>query len=184
MRAAVICLGFVTAIGSAHAQETTILYSQIPVNIRSEVDRVRGECREALSNSDEKMDLNSDMDGIEIGYLLSPNRKSILVDYSKICGPTFQSAGVNCSNRGCDLKIWQDRGDGRFAKVYDDHLYSRYILYRFTQNGRAEIKRMTISIWAGDPRCRPQKDAEFTSGKSCDLDARWINGKWSYELIP
>ena len=66
--------------------------------------------------------LNS-MQGIE-SLRLNDGSKIIIVDNEKLCDSA--NAGVNCSNRGCDLRIYKEFTPGSYRKIFDEHLHGKY----------------------------------------------------------
>ena len=87
--------------------------------------------------------------------------------------------GANCSNRGCDLQIWKQLGQGSWRKIFDEHLHRNFI--SISEQGR--LRLMAVSVYAGSPHCAPGLGRNYTSGQSCDALVRYRNGSWIWEKI-
>lgn len=149
------------------APQLQMIFDQLPSEIRNHIDGVRRACKDA--NEDFKVrDL---MQGVKIVDLNGGGLQGVMVDDETLCDAPI--AGVNCSNRGCDLKIWQRVGSASWKKVFDEHLQRKVI----SLSGN-RFKSMAISIYAGHPRCNPDPKLTYTSGQNCNVVVQYRNGGW------
>jgi hypothetical protein len=117
------------------------------------------------------------MAGIQSIALGSGGEKVWMVDDEEVCGG-LRSAGVNCTNRGCDLIMWQKDG-GRWREVFNEHLYRKFI--SVTETNR--LAAIVASIYAGSRQCHPPRGVEYGSGQSCDVTIRFVRGQWKWERL-
>jgi hypothetical protein len=153
--------------------EDNFSYQDLPADVRALVEDVRDRCK---VQPDYK--LYSAMDGIRIIHLNGDTARDILVDNEELCGG-IRSAGLNCTNRGCDLTIWKEIGPRRWRQVFQDHLYQKFI----SVDENDWFAAIVASIYAGSKECHPPPGAEFTSGRSCDVIIRYKHGEWKYERL-
>lgn len=64
--------------------------------------------------------------GRGISDITIEGQPAFIVDDGELCSP-FQSAGVNCSNRGCDLRIWKRTANGRWSLILEEHSRGKFI---------------------------------------------------------
>lgn len=164
--------GFVVPVGAQQSRELT--FERLPKSVRDQVEATRKECRDLNPQS------VSDyaMAGIAIVDIEGDGSSDILVDNRDVC--SSRMAGANCTNRGCDLAIFKQTGPARWTRVLSMHAHDRFIS-RDWETGRLRI--IIVSIYAGDPRCKPPKNHEFPSGKSCDVIGRYRAGRWIWEKV-
>ncbi len=172
-RTTMIAAALLSGICPSFAAET-LSYPDLPSDVRAHIEDIRDRCKEG--DPDNK--LYSDMDGVRIIHLNGDAANDILVDDEELCGGR-RAAGENCTNRGCDLTIWQQVGPRRWQKVFNDHLYQKFI----SVDENDWFAAIVASIYAGSKECHPPPGAEFTSGRSCDVIIRYKHGKWNYERI-
>ena len=105
--------------------------------------------------------------------------RDLMVDTVDLCNRCF--FGANCSNRGgSDLVIWKQVGRRSWKKVFDHHLYRKFI----SLNGeRQKFQLMAVSIYAGSPQCKPAPGKDYRSGQACDALVRYRDGNWVWEKI-
>ena len=87
-------------------------FSQLPKEIRDHAVEVRKSCKE-LSGEDIKFD---EMQGISVLDLKGDGSRDIVVDNEGLCGSHM--AGANCSNRGCDVRIYKGTSTGQWRKIF------------------------------------------------------------------
>ena len=151
--------------------QPTLEFRQLPKEIRERAAEVRKSCTEV--NPEMKFD---DMQGILILDLKGDGSRDIVVDNEALCGAHL--AGANCSNRGCDMAIYKEAPRGQWRKILDEHLYDKHLAIDWE---KMRLQLMVVSIYAGDPRCKPRK--EYSSGHSCNLIVTYRNNGWNWELI-
>jgi hypothetical protein len=149
-------------------------FQQLPREIHDHAIEVRKSCAE-LAGDNRTFD---DMQGIDILDLKGDGSWDIIVDNEGLCGSHM--AGANCGNRGCDMKIYKEISKGAWRKIFDEHLYAKFLAIDW-ENMRLQL--MVVSIYAGDPRCRPEPSKEYTSGKSCNLIVTYKDNRWNWQLI-
>jgi hypothetical protein len=59
------------------------------------------------------------------------------------------------------------------------HVYAKFLAVDWET---MRLQLMVVSIYAGDPKCKPVRGKEYTSGQSCNLIVRYRGGKWDWEL--
>jgi hypothetical protein len=139
-----ICVGNVSK-----AQELAS-FSQLPNAVRDLAAEVRDSCKEIEPD----MKLDSETSGIQIVDLNGDGSRDIVVDNEELCG-SLRLAGGNCSNRGCDMTIFKEVPKGRWQKIFQEHLYAKFIAIDWET---MRLQLMVASIYAGDPRCQPHKE--------------------------
>lgn len=160
---------------SAVAQPSgSLTFQQLPSEIRNHAVEVRKSCAE-LSGDDKTF---NEMQGIEILDLKGNGSRDIVVDNKGLCGSHM--AGANCSNRGCDMRIYKEISRGAWRKIFDEHLYGKYLAIDWE---KMRFQLMVVSIYAADPRCQPPPGKEYTSGKSCNLIVTYRNNRWNWQVI-
>ena len=70
------------------------------------------------------------------------------------------------------------RGNG--AKFFEEHLYDKYLAIDWD---KMRLQLMVASIYAGDQRCKPIPNRDYTSGQSCNLIVTYKNNQWNWQLI-
>jgi hypothetical protein len=153
------------------AAQPALEFNQLPREIRDHALEVRRSCKEL--DPERTFD---EMQGIDILDLVGNGSRDIFVDNEGLCGSHI--AGVNCSNRACEMIIYKEGPKGQWRKIFDEDLYAKFLAIDW-ENMRFQL--MIASIYAGDPRCRPKKD--YTSGHSCNLIVTYGNNKWRWQLI-
>lgn len=161
--------------GGARAQvQMALEFQALPAELRAYVKDVRSSCKEL--NAD-PVALDS-MQGIGQVDIDKDGGQDLIVDAEYLC--SHRMAGANCTNRGCDFQIWREGPKGRWQKIFDDHLYDRYVSFG---NSYGPLKFLVAAIYGGRPECKPDPDENYTSGMSCDVLVRYSDGKWSWEKL-
>jgi hypothetical protein len=158
----------------ASAQMSDADYDRLPQEVRTDIEETRNACREL----DPEMRLYAIDQGITIIDLDGHGPGDIMVDYEDVCTDRRTPVG-HCSNRGCDLTIWKRAGNASWKKVFDEHLHRKFI----SLSERNRFQLMAVSIYAGDPRCKPDPKRSYTSGRSCDALVYYRNGSWIWHKI-
>jgi len=162
----------VTAASSSYGQAMSQAeFDRLPKEVRATIQNIRTSCKE--------LDPDFTPYAIDQGITIIDldGSKAIMVDAEDVCNGWV--AGANCSNRGCDLKIWKQTGTNVWRKVFDEHLYRKFI--SLSDDNR--FRMMAVSIYAGDPRYKPNPKKDYTSGMSCDALVRYRNNNWTWEKI-
>jgi hypothetical protein len=174
---AFLCI-FQIILGSATAQAQStgpiITFDQLPKEIRQHAVEVRQSCKELAGDNR----TFNDMQGIQIVDLKGDGSRDIVVDNEGLCGSHM--AGANCSNRGCDVRIYKETSKGAWRKSFQEHLYDKHFVIDWNT---MRLQLMVASIYAGDQRCHPNPRQEYTSGKSCNLIVTYRNNGWNWQLI-
>ena len=89
-------------------------------------------------------------------------------------------AGANCSNRGCDMLIYKEVSRNYRRKIFDEHLYAKFLALDWDT---MRFQLMVASIYAGDSRCQPNPNKNYTSGQSCNLIVTYKNNGLGWQLI-
>ena len=110
--------------------------------------------------------------GLDVG-----GSKGIILDAETVCNG--RHAGANCNNRGCDLKIWKQTSRTSWMKIFDEHLHRNFI--SITEDNR--FRMMAVSVYAGDPHCKPDPNKFYTSGQSCDALVYYRGDRWIWQKI-
>jgi hypothetical protein len=167
----VYTIGFAAA--EVPGQRFPLQYEQLPSDLRSYVDQTRRLCKEQDDNS-----LPADlMSGISFIDLDGNGSKDLMVEAAQLCAGEIK--GGNCSNRGCDLKIWKQVGQRSWRPILDEHVSRSFI----SLNDKGGLRLIAVSVWAGRPQCEPVDGKNYTSGQSCDAIVRYKGGKWAWEKI-
>jgi hypothetical protein len=93
----------------------------LPADLRSYVNEVRQRCKELDSASQP----HEVMQGIWPLDLDGNGSHDFMVDAQQLCNGWLK--GGNCTNRGCDLKIWKKVDQRVWRKIFDEHLYAKFI---------------------------------------------------------
>jgi hypothetical protein len=163
---------FATSRKCPHAADALMRFRRLPQEIRIHALETRSSCFE--SDPERKFQY---MQGIISLKLDRAGSNGIVVDDQELCGAHI--AGMNCSNRGCDLKIWKEMSKNRWSKVFDEHAHSKYLVIDWEE---MRLQMMVVSIYAGDPRCRPVPNRNYTSGMSCNLLVTYRDGRWNWQV--
>lgn len=158
---------------AAFAQAKSMQYQQLPPEIRKYADDIHRSCKEQ-DDSSQPSDL---MQGIQVIDLDGSGARDLLVDAETLCNGWIK--GGNCSNRGCDLKIWKQTGQRSWRVVLDQHVSRKFI----STSEKDRLNLMALSINAGSPQCEPERGKQYTSGQMCDVLVRYKNGSMVYEKI-
>lgn len=170
-----IMLATFLAWGSASVAQSNLQFQQLPREIREHAAEVRRACK--AENPD--FELRNDMQGIEVLSLKGDGASDIIVDNEWLCNG--QMPGGNCSNRGCDLRIYKEVVRGQWRKVFEEHLHAKYLTIDYE---RVRLQLIIASIYAGDPRCKPNPNKNYTSGMSCNLIVTYRDDRWNWQKIP
>jgi hypothetical protein len=165
-------LFFLACVSPVHAQRG-LEFNELPGEIRAHAAEIRKQCSE--SNPEMKF---QDMQGIGVLDLNGDGSRDLVVDNEGLCDAHI--AGANCTNRGCDMLIYKETGKGRWRKIFEEHLYEKFLAI---DRETIRLQLMVASIYAGDPRCRPNPKKQYTSGNSCNLIVRYRGNKWDWQLI-
>lgn len=147
-------------------------FEQLPIPVKRHAEEVRAACRDANS----ELEISYDMAGIS--DITIEGQPAFIVDDGELCSP-FQSAGVNCSNRGCDLRIWKRTANGHWSLILEEHSRGKFI--SATENGT--LAALVITVGALHPQCHPEPDREYVARDSCDLLGRYTRGKWRWQRL-
>jgi hypothetical protein len=151
----------------AAAQNTGFDFQGLPAEIRTEIERVRKECADLHAS----YGAHHEMQGLM--FLTQGDRPAIVVDNLHLCNG--HAAGANCSNRGCDVTIWEQEQGGGWKRAFHEHLHARVFHLDRTHT---RLEGMSVAIHAGHPWCNPRPGKTYTSGQSCRLTIRHAGGKW------
>ena len=157
------------------AAQPVLSFQQLPSEVRQHAAEVREACKEY--DSDFKVD--NDMMGIEFLSLKGDGARDIFVDNKGLCGRHW--AGANCSNRGCDLRIYKEVSPGEWRKVFEEHLHEKYLTIDYE---KMRLQLIVATISASDPRCKPDPDKMYSSGLSCNLLVTYTDNGWNWQKIP
>jgi hypothetical protein len=157
----------------AVAEVPEMQFQQLPAEVQTYVDSVRKSCKEL----DQESQPSDAMQGIAVVDLDGDGSRDLFVDAEELCNTRM--AGANCTNRGCDLKIWKQTGTSAWRKIFDEHLYRKFV----SMSDNSRLSLMAVSVYAGDPHCGAPAGEFFTSGQSCDALVRYQNGQWLWEKI-
>ena len=159
--------------------QPTLDFNQLPKEVRDHAIKVRDSCQEYTSDGGgEEERTFDDMQGIQILDLKGDGSRNIFVDNEGLCGRAMP--GANCSNRGCDFRIYKEVSRGQWRKIFDEHLHDKFLAIDWD---KMRLQLMIVSIYAGDPRCKPNRRKDYTSGSSCNLIVRYRKNKLDWELI-
>ena len=155
-------------------EESALSFQQLAREVREHAAAVRKSCAE----HEPSFKVENDMQGIKILSLKGDGARDLVVDNEGLCGT--QWAGANCSNRGCDLRIYKEVSLGQWRKVFEEHLHAKYLTIDYD---RMRLQLIVATIFAGDPRCKPNPNRTYTSGMSCNLIATYRDDRWNWQLI-
>lgn len=158
-------------LGTQTGAEDIAHLRDLPAPVRQHVQSVQRSCLEY----DPRAKPFAETSGIRAIDLTGKGRRALLVDNLDLCREHM--AGANCSNRGCDLRIWEQRPNGTWKLTFNEHAHGKFISVDRDTN---KLQFMAISIYAGDPRCEPTQGRDYTSGQSCDLLVTYENGRWRW----
>jgi hypothetical protein len=158
---------------AAFAQAKPMQYQQLPSEVRKYADDVHRSCKEQDDQS-QPLDL---MQGITVLDLDGSGARDFLVDAETLCNSSIK--GGNCSNRGCDLKIWKQTGQRSWRVMFDQHVSRKFV----STNEKDRLNLIALSTFAGSPQCEPERGKQYTSGQMCDVLVRYKNGNMIYEKI-
>jgi hypothetical protein len=167
LSALVVCFSFFDAL----AQGKTMQYQQLPPEIRKHADDIHRACKE----QDDQSQPHDLMQGITVLDLDGNGARDLLVDDESLCNSAIK--GGNCSNRGCDLKIWKQTGQRSWQVIFDQHVSQKFI----STNEKGRLNVMALSIYAGsdgNSQCKPEQGSKY-----CDALVRYKNGKVVYEIL-
>ncbi len=151
----------------------------LPNEIRTRVTEVRAGCKAAYDETplDQRKGVNylpeSEAQGIQ--QISLDGAPAIMVDNLELCGDQIPAA--NCSNRGCDLAIWQFDSSGAWRQVFKEHLHSRDV---DIDPATRQLRSISISLYAGDKRCTPAPGRDYTSSETCKLNVTYRDGQWQF----
>jgi hypothetical protein len=157
----------------AAAQSQRMEFRELPKEVRDHALRIRDACREVIPEA-----TRDGMQGIWVLDLKGDGSRDIIIDNEGLCGTHL--AGVNCSNRGCDMMIYKESAKNQWRKIFQEHLYEKHLVIDWDH---MRLQMLIASIYAGDPRCKPLRDVFYTSGKSCNLIVTYKNMRWNWSLI-
>ena len=169
--AGISALTFWSACGAASGQTPDARYRSLPTEVRHYAESVRKSCTD-LDPKSKPTDLMQGIDSVLLG-----GAPALFVDAETLCNARM--AGGNCNNRGCDLKIWKQIGPNAWRKVFDENLFKKFV--SFDDQGR--FKLMVVTIYAGNPHCRPKPGKLYTSGKGCDTLVRYRRDRWVWQKL-
>ena len=157
----------------ALAQGPEMQYQQLPNDVRHYVESIRESCI-ALDPQSKPYD---SMQGITVVDLDGEGSRDLLVDTEQLCNGWLK--GANCNNRGCVMKIWKQVGQQSWKKIFDKNLFRKFI----SLGKGNRFRLMAVSIYAGDPHCKPDPGKDYTSGQSCDALVFYLGNAWRWEKI-
>lgn len=169
------------ASGEQQAQGSKPTFQTLPDEVRAYAREVRGHCKALQDEFPEeerksyKFTPDDEMQGIIPGVL--DGRPAIIADNLTLCNDHLP--GANCTNRGCDVVIWRQDDAGVWRRIFNEHLHERIL---DVDQSSGQIKPIKLRLYAGDPRCRPARNAQYSSGQSCALTAQYSAGTWKWAL--
>jgi hypothetical protein len=158
--------------------QPTLDFKQLPKEVRDHAIEVRNSCQWYLSEGDDEVRTFDEMQGIQILDLKGDGSRNIFVDNEGLCGKAM--LGANCSNRGCDFRIYKEVSRGQWRKIFDENLQDKFLAIDWD---KMRLQLMIVSIYAGDPRCKPNRRKDYTSGSSCNLIVKYRKNSLDWELI-
>jgi len=168
-RLAAALVSLVTA-SSAMAESPAISFADLPQGVRADVQTTRTSCK---AEGDEGT--YDDMQGIT-PIAFEDGSRGLIVDNERVCNSWIKAG--NCSNRGCDLAIWQ-LANGQWRKNFDQHAYRHFI----SLDDSSTLKLVAISIGASSPECHPIAGKQYVSSQSCDALVYFEKGRWKWKII-
>jgi hypothetical protein len=166
-------VALILIVTSAVSAPQEFKFETLPHEVRMHVEEIRDRCMEA----DPQFKPYDPMQGITV-VDLDGSAAALIVDNEELCAPV-RAAGFNCTNRGCDLKIWKQIDRLTWRVVFDEHLYRKFI--SVTDDGG--FAGMVASIYAGSPQCRPPPNVEYSSGRSCYVLIKYRKGRWVWDRL-
>jgi len=154
---------------AATTQDATV-YSQLPPEARKAVNAIRASCKEL---GDPEPDGDA---GLQIIDLDGNGSHDFVVDVENVCANRI--SGGNCSNRGCDLKIWKQTGRNSWKKVFDEHQGKFWLSLDY--EGRFRL--LAVTVIGGNAHCKAAP-IEPSSHEYCDALVFWKNGTWEWKPI-
>jgi hypothetical protein len=158
-------------LSAASAQTPEAQYRKLPAQVRQYVEGVRKDCVD-LNPQSKPYDIMQGIAAVELG-----GAPALFVDAETLCNARM--AGANCTNHDCDLKIWRRVGAQTWRKVFDEHLFRKFI----SVNDKNRFSLMAVTVYAGNPHCQPTPGKTYTSGQSCDALVRYRDGRWVWQKI-
>ena len=154
-------------------------FRDLPADVQTHVSAIRASCKAAFEDVplDHRKGVkylpDDEMQGIQqVSLEGSP---AIMVDNLQLCADQIPAA--NCSNRGCDLAIWQFDNSGAWRQEFKEHLHSREL---DIDPATKQLRSMSVAVHAGDSRCAPAAGRTYTSGESCKLNVTYSGGQWRF----
>ena len=166
---AAVLVALVTA-SDAMAEPPTISYADLPQGVRADVQTTRTSCK---AEGDEGT--YDDMQGIT-PISFEDGSRGLIVDNEHVCNGWIKAG--NCSNRGCDLAIWQ-QSNGQWRKIFNQHAYRDFI----SLDDTSTLKLIAISIGASSPECHPIAGKHYVSSQSCDALVYFRKGRWLWKIF-
>lgn len=167
----VVLLGSATSAMEPQASEENDAYRQLPKNVRQHVEEVRQSCKEI---------------GVEPPYKLAGIQAmtingipAVSTDSGDLCGSP--NAGINCTNRGCDFKIWEKQINGDWRETFSEHLYGKFVGI----NPDGSLRTLLVSISAQDDRCDLSEALKVTliSADSCEALVSYTASGWNWTFV-
>jgi hypothetical protein len=171
--AAISAVSLLSRFDFAAAKTSKIQYQNLPADLRDYVDEVRQRCK----SLDPKFLPYDRMDGIMQVDLDGDQSQDFIVDAEHLCNEWIK--GANCTNRGCDLKVWKQVDAQSWKVIFSDHVYRKFI--SISDDGRFQL--MTVSVYAGSPLCARDSSKSYTSGQSCDLIVSRNDNNWTVKTL-
>ena len=151
----------------------------LPPDIRTHVTAVRASCKAAFDDvpRDHRKGASylPDNETQGVQQISLDGAPAIMVDNLELCSDQIPAA--NCSNRGCDLAIWQFDSSGAWRQVFKEHVHSREL---DVDPDTHQLRSMSVSLYAGDRRCVPAPGRDYTSSETCKLNVSYRDGQWQF----
>jgi hypothetical protein len=156
---------------AAVAEPPSLSFADLPPEIRSLAQDTRKNCKEEGDQGN-----YDDLQGIS-AIAFDDGSRGVIVDNEHLCNGWIKAG--NCSNRGCDLAIWQRADSGAWRKIFAQHAYRNFL----SIDDRNTLKLMAISIGASSPECHPVSGRQYVSSQSCDALVSYQQGRWTWKVI-
>lgn len=156
---------------AAVAESPSLSFANLPSEIRSLAQDTRKNCKE---QGDEGT--YDDMQGIS-AILFEDGSRGVIVDSETLCNSWIKAG--NCSNRGCDLIIWQQADGSAWRKIFAQHAYRKFL----SIDDHNTLKLIAISVGAASPECHPVSGKQYVSSQSCDALVYFQRGRWMWKII-
>jgi hypothetical protein len=156
---------------AAVAEPSSLSFADMPLEIRNLAQDTRKNCKE---QGDEGS--YDDMQGISV-ISFDDGSRGVVVDNEDLCNSWIKAG--NCSNRGCDLTIWQQADGGAWRKIFAQHAYRKFL----SIDDHNTLKLIAISIGASSPECHPVSGKQYMSSQSCDALVNYQHGRWMWKVI-